>query len=72
MKLYVHSNVNSQSEEYWEIDFEQGFAKLCDSKPNDQNIRKWNGTISDFLTQRGSHILEETKNLIRFKAESQK
>ena len=68
--LWIQVNIKSDSNDFWYIDYENGVAKKLTVKPKNESIRKWNGTIGNFLQQRGTKILEETKAIIKFTPET--
>ncbi len=67
--LWIQVNIKSASNDFWYIDYENGVAKKSTVEPKNESIRKWNGTIANFLQQRGTKILEETKTIIKFTPE---
>ena len=68
--LWIQVNIDSNSKDFWYIDYENGVAKKSNEKPKNESIRKWKGTIANFLQQRGSKILEETNTIIKFTPET--
>ena len=69
--LWIQVNIESDSKDFWYIDYENGIATKSNEKPKHESIRKWKGTIANFLQQRGTKILEETNTLIKFTPEKQ-
>ncbi len=68
--LWIQVKIKSNSNDFWYIDYENGVAKKSTVKPKNESIRKWNGTIANFLQQRGTKILEETETIIKFTPET--
>ncbi len=68
--LWIQVNIKYDSNNFWYIDYESGVAKKSTVKPKNESIRKWNGTIANFLQQRGTKILEETETIIKFTPET--
>ena len=67
--LWIQVNIESDSQDFWYIDYENGEAKKSPEKPKNESIRKWKGSITNFLEQRGTKVLEEADILIKFKPE---
>ena len=67
--LWIQVNIESGSLDFWYIDYENGEAKKSTEKPKNESIRKWKGSIANFLEQRGTKVLEETNTLIKFTPE---
>ncbi len=68
--LWIQVNIESDSKDFWYIDYENGVAKNSTEKPKNESIRKWKGNIASFLQQRGTKILEETNTVIKFTPET--
>ena len=68
--LWIQVNIESDSKDFWYLDYENGVATKSNEKPKNESIRKWKGTIANFLQERGTKILEENSTIIKFKLES--
>jgi len=68
--LWVHVKINSSQNEFWYLDYENGIATRKSEKPTHESMRKWEGSLQDFLNQRGTEIIEESNESIKFKPDS--
>lgn len=62
-------NAQTSDDDFWYIDYENGMATHSDQRPKNESIRKWPGTILEFLQQRQMKIIEKSETLIKFKQE---
>jgi hypothetical protein len=65
--MWIHVKNNSFQNEFWYLDYENGIATLQSEKPTHESIRKWDGTIQEFLNQRGTEIIAESNETVKFK-----
>ena len=65
--LWVHANFESSTDEFWYIDYENGNARHLPEGPKHESARKWSNSIVDFLQNREIEILEQGKEIIKFK-----
>lgn len=64
--LWVQANTNSKSSEYWYIDYKNGTANRTSQRPRFENIRKWSGSIENFLSKKGIKSIKENEDAINF------
>ena len=64
--LWIQVNIESDSLDFWYIDYENGEAKKSNEKPKNESIRKWKGTISEFFAQKELKITNEADGLVKF------
>lgn len=67
--LWLHTKIDSDSLDFWYLDYDNGIAKHSTDRPKNESILRWKGNLVDFLQQRGYEILEETSEIIKFKPE---
>ncbi len=53
----------------WYLDYEKGTVSRSNQKPKYVNVKKWNGSIVDFLKNKKVKMLEITEIEIKFEAE---
>ena len=68
--MWIRVNTQNSDNDFWYIDYETGVATHADQKPKNESIRKWSGTISEFLQHRQLKIIEKSETVIKFKQES--
>ena len=64
--LWIKSNLDTESQQLWYIDYDTGIAIKKTSKENNESTRKWKGSIDEFLSNKGLKIIEENENEIKF------
>jgi hypothetical protein len=65
--MWIHVKINSSQNELWNLDYENGIATRQAEKPAHESIRKWAGSLQEFLKQRGTEIIEESNETVKFK-----
>jgi len=66
INLWVQVNIDSKLNEFWYIDYENGTANRTNQRPQFESIRKWKGTIENFLNEKGIKAIKENENTIKF------
>ena len=57
---------NKTPKEFWFLNYDEGIATLANQAPDGESIRKWNGTLSEFLQQKEINIISESQGKIKF------
>ena len=65
--MWIHVKINSTENEYWFLDYENGIATNKSEKPKHESIRKWEGSLQEYLEHRGAKIIEDTQEIVKFK-----
>ena len=52
--------------ELWFLDYDEGLAKRIENSPPGESIRKWKGSILEFLEQKEIKIINESEGQIKF------
>jgi hypothetical protein len=68
--LWIRVNAQNSDNDFWHVDYENCIATHSDQRPKNESVRKWNGTILDFLQKRQMKIIEKSESIIKFKQES--
>jgi len=68
--LWIRVNAQNSDNDFWYVDYENGIATHSDQRPKHESVRKWRGTILEFLQKRQMRITEKTESIIKFKQES--
>jgi len=68
-KMWIKTKSDTDSVEYWYLDYEKSTASRSNQKPKYVNVKKWNGSMEDFLKNKKVKILEITENEIKFEAD---
>ena len=63
--LWIKTNFDSDSEQLWYIDYDNNTA-IKKTKENNESIRKWKGTIIEFLEHKELKIQQKNENEIIF------
>jgi len=65
-KMWIKTKADTDSVEYWYLDYEKSTASRSNQKPKYVNVKKWNGSMEDFLKNKEVKILEINENEIKF------
>ena len=52
--------------ELWFLNYGEGLAKRVNASPKGESIRKWKGTVLEFLKQKEIKIIDESEGEIKF------
>lgn len=64
--MWLKIRADTDNAEYWHLDYERGRASKSNQKPRYVNVKKWNGSMEDFLKSKGIKILEISDYEIKF------
>jgi len=64
--MWIKPRADTNNVEHWYLNYEKGTASRSNQKPKYVNVKKWNGSIEDFLKNKGIKILEINENEIKF------
>ncbi len=67
-KMWIKTKAGTDRVEYWYLDYEKSTASRSNQKPKYVNVKKWNGSMEDFLKNKEAKILEINENEIQFEA----
>jgi len=68
-KMWIKTKAGTDRVEYWYLDYEKSTASMSNQKPKYVNVKKWNGSMEDFLKNKKVKILEITENEIKFETD---
>ena len=63
--LWIQTQIDSISNEFWYIDYLEKKVIKSDKRPKYQSVRKWKGTIEDYLDSRDFNYIREDKHVIK-------
>lgn len=59
---------NTPTKELWFLNYEKGEAKRVTDAPKGESIRKWRGTVLEFLQQKEIKIKNQSDGQIKFQS----
>jgi len=65
-KMWIKTKADTDRVEYWYLDYEKGTVSRSNQKPKYVNVKKWDGSIENFLKNKEVKILEINENEIKF------
>ncbi len=65
-KMWIKTPADTDRVEYWYLYYEKSTASRSNQKPKYVNVKKWNGSMEDFLKNKEVKILEINENEIKF------
>ena len=68
--IWVRANAKRSSDDFWHVDYDNGIAKRYDQRPQHESVRKWSGTILEFLEQREMKIEQQNNEIVKFTSKS--
>jgi len=67
--MWIKTRADTDSVEYWYLNYEKSAASKSNQKPRYVNVKKWNGSMADFLKNKGIKILEISDYEIKFEVD---
>lgn len=64
--IWVRVNVKNSSDDFWYVDYENGVANRSKQRPQHESIKKWDGTILEFLEKREMKITQQDNETVKF------
>jgi len=65
--IWIRINHASTSDEFWHIDYQNGVAIKSSERPKYESVKKWDGSLTEFLLQHDIKPIEENEKTIKFK-----
>ena len=64
--LWIHTQVSSNTNEFWYVDYKKGVSTKSIQKPKFESIRKIDISIEQFLEERKFKITSKNESEIKF------
>lgn len=68
--LWIQTQIDSVPNEFWYVDYIECKVIRRGKRPKYQSVRKWSGTIEDFLDSKNLKYKKENENLLKLKNNS--
>ncbi len=64
--IWINTHSNNSNSQFWYVDYENHIAKRSDQKPIFESIKKYEGSIEQFLSDKGIEIKNKGGDTIQF------
>jgi len=68
--LWIQTQIDAVANEFWYVDYIEHVVNKSNKRPKYQSIRKWSGTIENFLESKNMSYVKESENIIKFESNS--